>query len=275
MNPKSFCVNLDKLYLLMKNFRIFSFATILLFGCSSSESPKQTVTKFIIALKKLDFENAQKLLTDETKSVFTEAKSRFQNSTSFQEEMKKSKYLNDTDIIKELGLENLVETTVDKNSTVLTKDSSNKIQLENVSGSWKIVCNQQVLDGILFENQNREAAKLAYQALQAEYKRRADLISNLVATTSNTNSDLIRNKLKEIESVGSDILNTLISDTKQNELTSLISSYLKESSAQMDAAIQLEAIEIRIVVAKRVFNDAVYRYNHGFGQKIDFLPLDN
>lgn len=267
-------VTLNKHYLNMKHLTILFLATLFLFGCSSSDTPKGTVSAFVTAVKKLDFETAQKFLTEETKTVFTDAKIKFQNSSSFQDEMTKSKSLTDNDILKKYGLDNLIETTVDKNATVFTKDSSNKIQLEKVGGSWKIICTKYITNGLLFENQNLERVKAAYKTLQDNYKRKADLLINIIGTTQNSETDAIKSKIKEIDNLGSDLTNAFDFGTKQNELENLSSAYLSKINPLSDLAIQLEGTENRITLARRDFNDAVLENNSGFGQKINYFPAN-
>lgn len=258
----------------MKHLTILFLATLFLFGCSSSDTPKNVVSKFVTAAKKLDFETAQKFLTDETKPVFTDAKMKFQNSSSFQDEMTKSKTLTDNDIINKYGLDNLIENTVDKNSTVLTKDSANKIQLEKVGGSWKIVCTKNISNGLLFENQNFEKAKSAYKTLLENYKRKSNLVITIIGATQNAETDAIKSKIKEIDNLGSDLKNSFDFGTKQNELENLSSTYLSKVNPLSDLAIQIEATENIITLARRYFNDAVLENNSGFGQKISYFPAN-
>ena len=258
----------------MKHLTILFLTTLLLFGCSSSDTPKNTVSKYVTALKKLDFETAQKFLTDETKPVFTDAKLKFQNSSSFQDEMTKSKTLTDNEIINKYGLDNLLETTVDKNSTVFTKDSANKIQLEKVGGSWKVICTKNISHGLLFENQNLENAKSAYKTLLENYKRKSDLIINIIGSTQNAETDAIKSKIKEIDNLGSELKNSFDFGTKQNELENLSSTSLSKINPLAESAIQLELTENRISLARKEFNDAVHENNSGFGQKINYFPAN-
>lgn len=258
----------------MKHLTILFFATLFLFGCSSSDTPKNAVSNFVTAVKRLDFETAQKFLTAETKPVFTDAKLKFQNSSSFQDEMTKSKSLTDNDIIKKYGLDNLIETTVDKNATVFTKDSANKIQLEKVDGSWKIICTKYITNGLLFESQNLENVKNAYKTLQENYKRKTDLLINIIGATQNPETDAIKSKIKEIDNLGSDLINAFDFGTKQNELENLSSAYLTKANPSSDLAIQLEGTENRISLASRDFNYAVIDNNSGFGQKVKMIPAN-
>lgn len=258
----------------MKHLPILFLATLFLFGCSSSDTPKGTVSAFVAAVKKLEFETAQRFLTDETKTVFSDAKNIFQNSSSFQDEMIKSKSWNDNDIIKKYGLDNLIETTVGKNATVFTKDSSNKIQLEKVEGSWKIICTKNITNGLLFENKYLETVKAAYKTLQENYKRKSDLLINIIGATQDSEANAIKAKIKEIENLGSDFTKAFDFGTKQNELEDLSSTYLSKANRLSDLAIQLEGTENKITLARRDFNDAVIENNSGFGQKINYFPAN-
>lgn len=258
----------------MKHLTVYILATLFLFGCSGTNSPKSTVANFISTLKMLDFENAQAFVTDETKTAFTEAKLKFQNSSIFQDELTKSKSLNESDIVKKYGLDQLIETVTDKNAVVFSKDSTSKIKLEKVGGSWKIICTKDIVEGILFENRNFEVAMEAYKSLYEQYERRTDLILNIISTTQNADVNAIRQKIKEIESIGNDISNVSTYGSKQNELTNLISNILSTNNPSTDLSIQLEGIENRITLARRNFNDAVVENNSGFGQKINYFPAN-
>jgi hypothetical protein len=258
----------------MKHLTILLLTTSFLFGCSNSGTPKETVTTFVTAVKKLDFETAQKYLTDETRAIFTDEKNNFQNSSIFQNEMTRSKSLTDNDIIKDYGLDNLLEITVDKNATVFTKDSSNKIQLEKVGGSWKIICTKYIINGLLFENQKLEAVRSAYKTLLENYKRKTDLLLNIIGETQSPETNAIRAKIKEIDNLGSGLANSFDFGTKQNELETLSFDYLSKVNPLSDLAIQLEGTKNRILLASRDFNYTVIDNNSGFGQKIKILPAN-
>jgi hypothetical protein len=258
----------------MKHLTILLLMTFSLLGCSRSYTPKETVSNFVTAMKKLDFESAQKLLTDETKAIFTDGKIKFQNSSFFQNEMTRSKSLTDNDITNVYGLDNLLEITVDKNATVLTKDSSNKIQLEKVGGSWKIICTKNIVNGLLYENQKLEAVKSSYKTLLDNYKRKTDLLLSIIGETQSPETKAIRAKIKEIDNLGSDLANVFDFGTKQNELETLSSAYLSKVNPMSNLAVQLEGTENRISLARRDFNYAVIDNNSGFGQKIKILPAN-
>jgi hypothetical protein len=258
----------------MKHLTILLLMTVFLVGCSRSYTPKETVATFVTAVKKLDFETAQKLLTDETKSIFTNEKINFQNSSSFQNEMTRSKSLTDNEIRKEYGLDNLLEITANKNATVFTKDSANRIQLEEVGGSWKIICTKNIVNGLLFENQKLEAVKSAYNTLLGNYKRKTDLLLNIIGETQSPETNAIRAKIKEIDNFGSYLANAFDFGTKQNELETLSVAYLSKVNPMSNLAIQLEGTENRISLARRDFNYAVIDNNSGFGQKIKMLPAN-
>ena len=249
----------------------FSIA-LFLFGCSNGDTPKETVLNFIIAVKKMDFENAQKLVTDETVAIFSSEKLRFQNSSSFSEKMIQNKSLNDKDIIKEFGIDSFFESIVGKNAVVFEGDSSNKIQLEQVDGAWRILCSKKLFNSILYREDYEYDVVLAYQTLQSDYKRKGSLVRELTDYKSNVTSVKLNNKLKEIDELGSDISNVLIYNEKQIELAELLSVYLKTVDVKMDLVVQLEGTENRIRVGRRNFNEAAINYNKGFGKKVDLLP---
>ena len=125
---------------------------------------------------------------------------------------------------------------------------------------------------ILFEEKNRERIDSEYKNLQLQYSKKATLIKMLIESSNSTEKPQIKIKLDEIENLSNESANILQFAKKQDELSDIISSFLVTNKIAPDLQIQLESIENRIMIAKRVYNDLVLEYNSGFGEKISLFP---
>ena len=245
----------------MKKVSFLIITCFLVLNSSATITPKETVIKFITNIKKLDFEQAQTYVTEDTKPYFISLKLKFQNSNISEEELIKSKSVNQDVIVKEYGLDLLIETIANKNAIVKPKDGINRIILENVNGYWKIVCNKDLMDAINLESNYKKMVSDFYSKLLSSYQRRSNTINLIINSSNIYEANSIRQKLKEIKNTNSTLSNYLEYLTKQNELSKLIIVYKNKVNIPENFKQELQGNENRIGVNKLDFDKSAVNYN--------------
>ena len=261
----------------------FTFLIIILLfiGCKEKNSPKATVADFIISLKKLDFEKASSFLTKETQPIFFNTKTEFQTAWNIEQEMKISDSMSKKEIVKDYDLEHLTESIMNTNAIVQSSDSSSKIILEKVDGTWEIVCTENFLNEIL-KGKDESVEKAYNVGLITYFQEQVDVARGIIKFLPNTEVTAIKEKIAEITSLYNDdtekeMSNILIMNSKQNELQKLISDFLKPMNNQSDIANEFEHCKERIIQSKLEYNRAVSEYKSGFGPKRNFkiIPVED
>ena len=99
----------------------YSSLIILFIGCKTNPSPKQQLEKFIFALRHLDFEKAETLVTDDSKMAFVSFKNEYKKSYDFQSEFKHQNTITQEYIAKSYEFDSLDESINEKNALVMKR----------------------------------------------------------------------------------------------------------------------------------------------------------
>ena len=255
----------------MKIISLLTFKILFVFSCSATITPKETVINFITSFLRDDFKQAQSYITEETSPLFV-----LVTASLNKDIMGTKKLLNKEQIIKDFGFGKLFEIINTKNAFIQNHISLTQIELKKENNIWKIVCTETFIKAFINEENLENNLRNSFSRLITAFQKKSDVIDNIILSTKNSKTEIIRNKIKEIKNLKSNIANIAIYNKLENELSDLITNFMKSTTIASELVNHLKGTNNDIMTAKIIYNKSAENYNStSFFGNVKLFPITN
>lgn len=141
-------------------------------SCNKTPDPKDVSVTFIESLNRRDFGTALSLATPDTKEFVAQLKNDQQVNTRLAKD-------SGQDVHTIFVLDSL-KPFLSGNSAIV-KNEVVAINLARIDGDWRVVANPETVTAILYRSERLGEAKLAWEALVAEYNKRTEILKEYLA----------------------------------------------------------------------------------------------
>ena len=151
-----------------------------LFSCQQQPTPRALATEFVQRLYGLEFEEAGKLATAEAQPLLQQSRQQLESRVKLDEERARrggtpAETLFDTQTFTESG----------SGDDVVVQNNQLRISLHRQDGAWKVAAAADLVDAVVNYPLYTDAARTAWNNLQAECDKRTHLVQEYLTLVTN------------------------------------------------------------------------------------------